>query len=264
MGFIKKNYEKILLGVVLLGLVVALAALPIWITKDRGEIQAASDSVIKPSVKPLDPLDLTRQSNIISIVESPYALDLETTNKIFNPLQWQKAQDGRLIPIKAGNEIGGDAVVVTQITPLYFILTLDSVTTNELGTRYTIGLERQASPNPAQRRRTARYVSLGDQKNDVFALRDVKGPPENPTEMIFQLTDSSETVTMSKEKPFRRVDGFSADLKYDPENKKWQGLREGAVLKFAGDDYIIVAINKNEVIVFAKSNQKKYTRPYNP
>ncbi|MEI9961754.1 MAG: hypothetical protein WDM76_11655 [Limisphaerales bacterium] len=234
MGFIKKNYEKILLGVVLLGLVVALAALPIWITKDREDIKTASEGLIKRSPKPLDPLDLTRQSNIVSKVESPYVLDLETTNKVFNPLQWQKARDGRLIPIKAGNEIGGDAVVVAQITPLYLILTLDSVTTNELGARYVIGVERQASPVPAQRRRVQRYVSPGDQKNDVFALRDVKGPPESPTEMIFQLTDSNETISLSKEKPFRRVDGFSADLKYDPEGKKWQGTSHGGGIKICG------------------------------
>lgn len=264
MDFIKKNYEKIILGVVLAGLAGALVALPIWISGDRKKMEEATSGIIKRTPKALDPLDLTAQSNLIIQLQSPYQIDLDTTNKVFNPLQWQKTADGRMIPIKSGNEIGGDAVTVVQITPLYLLLSLDSVTTNELGARYVIGVERQAAMNPAQRRRTQRYISPGDPKNDVFALREVKGPADNPTSMVFQLTDNNDIVSLSKEKPYRRIDGYSVDLRYDPENKKWQGLREGTVLKFAGDDYIIVAINKNEVILSAKSNQKKYTRTFNP
>jgi hypothetical protein len=46
-------------------------------------------------------------------------------------------------------------------------------------------------------------------------------------------------------------------LKYDPENKKWTNQRVGGALSFAGENYNIVAITKNEVVVLAKSNQKK-------
>jgi hypothetical protein len=53
-------------------------------------------------------------------------------------------------------------------------------------------------------------------------------------------------------------------LKYDPEKKTWQGQRVGASLKFAGDDYIIVAIDQNSVVLSARSNQKKTTLIYNP
>jgi hypothetical protein len=53
-------------------------------------------------------------------------------------------------------------------------------------------------------------------------------------------------------------------LKYDPEGKKWQQQRVGAVLKFADDDYIIVAINQDTVILSARSNQKKTTLTYSP
>jgi len=265
MGFIKKNYEKIILGVILLGLVGALVALPIWISSDREKMNDARDSLInRPKIKALDALDMTAQSNIVSQLQSPYVLDLDSTNKVFNPLSWQRTSDGRMIPIKTGHEVGGEAVTVAQINPLYLVISLDSVTTNELGARYAIGVERQVALTPAQRRHVQRYVSPGDQKNDVFVLREVKGPADNPTQMVLQLNDSNETITLTKDKPYRRIDGYSTDLRYDPENKKWQGLREGAVLKFAGDDYIIVAINKNEVVLSAKSNQKKYTRPFNP
>ena len=64
--------------------------------------------------------------------------------------------------------------------------------------------------------------------------------------------------------PFQRVDGYSADLKYDPEKINATGLRVGADLKFAGDDYNVIAIDENEVILLAQSNQKKYTLRYTP
>jgi hypothetical protein len=54
-----------------------------------------------------------------------------------------------------------------------------------------------------------------------------------------------------------------ADLKFDPEGKKWPNQRVGSSLKFGNDEYIIVAINRNEVVLSAKSNQKKTTLTYN-
>ena len=65
--------------------------------------------------------------------------------------------------------MGPEAVVVTKITPLYLILTLDSVETNvdnELGARYVIGVERQAAAARAAEQAAALCVSRG--KNDVF------------------------------------------------------------------------------------------------
>jgi hypothetical protein len=142
------------------------------------------------------------------------------------------------------------------------VLTLDSVETNEFGARYIIGVERQAAPNPSQRSRRQHYSSLND-KNETYTIRAVQGPPEDPTQLVLGLTDSGEEAVLTKDKPFRRVDGFMADLKYDPESKKWANQRVGASLKFGDDEYIIVAINQNEVVLSAKSNQKKTTLPYN-
>ena len=166
--------------------------------------------------------------------------------------------------------IGPEAAVVTKITPLYLIITLDSVETNaidtnEVAARYVISVERQAAAQPGQRVKRQHYASVGD-KVDAFTVRDVKGSLDDPAQMelILQLADTGEQVTLSKDKPFRRVDGYSADLKYDPEGKKWQAQRVGADLKFNGDDYNIVAIDQDSVILLARSNQKKTTLTYSP
>lgn len=262
MDFIKKNYEKILLGAVLLGLVGSLAFLPIYIIHDREVMDANSVSIVALSAQPLSPPDLTLESNAIERLQTPYHLDFETTNRLFNPVQWQKGVNGNLIKIETGNEIGPRAVVVTQIAPLYFILTLDSVETNEFGVRYVVSVERQAAAVPYERTRRQHYASLNE-KNDAFTIRSVNGPPDNPTSLVLDLTDTGDKAILSKDKPFRRVDGYMADLKYDPENKKWYNQRVGADLKFDDDDYIIVAISQNEVVLSAKSNQKKTTLLYN-
>ena len=262
MNFVKKHYEKILLSVVLLGLMGVLVFMLYLIPSDRQRLADIRLSIISRAVKPLDPLDLTRETNVSARLQSPYKLDFSTTNKLFNPVPWQRKADGTLIK---GSQAGPTATVVTKITPLCLILTLDSIETNEFGARYVISMERQAAVLPAQRGKRQHYASVGE-KNETFTIADVNGSPGNPAQLklILQLTDTGERATLSKDKPFRRTDGYSADLKYDPEGKKWQGQRIGAILKFAGDDNIIVAINQDTVILLARSNQKKTTLTYSP
>ena len=262
MDFVKKHYEKILLSVVLLGLMGVLVFMLYLIPSDRQRLADIRLSIISHAVKPLDPLDLTRETNVSARLQSPYKLDFSTTNKLFNPVPWQRKADGTLIK---GSQAGPTATVVTKITPLCLILTLDSIETNEFGARYVISMERQAAVLPAQRGKRQHYASVGE-KNETFTIAGVNGSPDNPAQLklILQLTDTGERATLSKDKPFCRTDAYSADLKYDPEGKKWQGQRIGADLKFAGDDNIIVAINQDTVILLARSNQKKTTLTYSP
>ena len=271
MDFVKKHYEKILLGFVLLGLVGALVFLPFMIARDQQQLQEMSYGIVHPKVVPLAGLDLTQETNVLERLQSPYKLDFSATNKLFNPVPWQKKADGTLIK---GSQAGPSTAVVTSITPLYLILALDSmetnsIETNELVARYVISMERQASALPSQRGKRQHYASVGEKvgdKNDAFIIKGASGSTADPgtLKLIVQLTDTGESATLSKDKPFRRVDGYSADLKYDPEKKTWQGQRIGANLKFAGDDYIIVAIDPGAVILSARSNQKKTTLTYNP
>jgi len=261
MDFIKKNYEKILLSVVLVGLVGALVFMAFVIPNEQEKVREIGEGIISVRVVPLTNLDLTEQSNVVERLQSPYQLDWDTTNKLFNPVGWQKKMDGSLIKATGTSP---QAAVVTGITPLYMTLTLDSVETNEFGARYVISVERQAAAYPAMRRKQQRYVSMDDSKKDVFTLVQVKGPPENPDSLVLKLADTGQTNNVSKDKPFRRVDGYTADLKYDLENRSWSGQRIGNHLRFAGDDYTVVDINSNEVVLSAQSNQKKWTLRYAP
>jgi hypothetical protein len=268
MDFIKKNYEKIILSLVLLGLVGVLVLMWFFIMADKQKMEDMK-TVVTGNPKPLPDLDLSRQAAALARLQAPPQLDFTTTNKLFNPVPWQLTKDGRMVK---ATELGPHAAVVTKITPLYFMISLTSVETNGAAPRYALSMEDQSAAVPAQRRKRPHYASpketIADRtvsgKPEGFTLVSVKGVPENPDALVLKLTDTGETVTVTKDQPFRRVDGYSADLKYDPENLNVKAQRVGDHLSFAGDDYNIIAIDRNGVILLAQSNQRHWPLPYAP
>ena len=262
MDFLKKHYEKVVLGVVLLGLAVAVAFLPFKIASEKQKLEDMRNQLIHPKVKELTNLDLSLPDAVLKRMAAPALVDFSAPNKLFNPMPWQKAADGHLIKVDATN-VGPNAVTITKMTPLYLKLSLDSVTLLEAGPRYVIGIEKEAAPNLRDRPKTQKYCSLNT-KNETFTLRDVKTPADNPTNVtvVLELNDTKQRAVVSREQPFRRIDGYVVDLKYGPENKTWTNKRIGAPLSFNGQDYNIVAINENEVVLSAKSNQKNWIVKY--
>jgi len=261
MDFLKKHYEKVLLGVVLLGLAVAVAFLPFKIASEKQRLEDMRNQLINPSVKPLTNLDLSTPDLVLKRAAAPAVLDLSAPHRLFNPMPWQKAADGHLIKADASN-IGPNALTITKMVPLYLKLTLDGVTVLDAGARCKIGVENEAALNFRDRRKQ-KYCKLGD-KTETFALRDIKASPPGSTNftVVLELNDTGQRVTVSKDQPFRRIDGHMVDLKYAPENKVWTNRRVDDSLSFNGEDYNIVAITENEVVLSAKSNQKKWTIKY--
>src|SRR5262245_46400525 len=203
MDFLKKNYEKFILGAVLVGLAVAVSFLPFKLSSEKQSLQDITSSIININPKPLTNLDLTIADNVLKRVNSPIALNFTEPTRLFNPTPWQKSSDGRLVKVDSGNT-GPKAVSITKMTPLYLRIKLDSVTMVD-SPRYVIGVEREAAANPAQRAKSQKYCKLND-KNEIFALREVKGPPDNPTNIVLELNDSGNLISVSKEKTFERVD----------------------------------------------------------
>jgi hypothetical protein len=268
MDFLKKHYEKVLLGAVLLGLAVAVGFLPFKITSDKEELEKKRDQLIHPNVKPLANQDLAQPESMLQRLTIPVALDFSAPHKLFNPMPWQKAQDGRLIKVNETN-VGPNALKVTKQTPLYLIITLDEVTVTDSGSRYKIGVVKQASPKPAEWTKRQYYCRLGD-TNETFRLRDVRAPADNPTNatVILELRDpdkptefSRGRIEVTKEKPFKRIDSYKLDLEYPLEKKPFRDKRVGGVLSFNGEDYKIFAITENEIVLLA--NQQKWPVKYN-
>ena len=259
MDFLKKHYEKILLGVVLLGLAAAVVFLMLKIPSEQEDLENKRKNLLAPKVKPLTNLDLALSEAALKRVATPAVLNFGPPNKLFNSMKWQKAVDARLIRVDSGN-VGPQAVQITKLTPLYLILKLTSVSVPETGgpARYRIGVEKQASNKPGK---TEKFAGIGE-KNDLFKLEAAYGPADNPTNVVLILNDSGEKASISKEITFQRIDGYTADLKYPPENKTWVNKRVGNPLPFNNEEYKIVAINKDEVILSSPIG-KKTTIKYN-
>jgi hypothetical protein len=151
---------------------------------------------------------------------------------------------------------------VLKITPLNLVIELEGAVTEGETVRYKFALTREADKNVSRRRRSSQAIALGS-KNDIFLLKEVRGPKENPTEAVLELDNGNKTVVVSKEKPHIQVAGYTADLRYDPENKSFNGRRVDDALPFAGESYNIVAITENEVVLSAKSTSKRTTVKWN-
>jgi hypothetical protein len=263
MEFLKKHYEKVLLGVVLLGLAVAVAFLPFKIASEKQKLEDLRNQLIHPNVKELTNLDLAGPESVLKRMSIPASVEFSAPNRLFNPMVWQKAPDGHLIKVDDAN-IGPKALVITNRKELDLVITLDDVTVTDSGARYRIGVKKEASPNPKDWSKAQKYCKLGD-KNDTFALREAKAPPDNPTNVVLtlELNDTGQLVKISKEKGYKRADGYTVDMKYPPENKTFPpNRRVNQTISFNGEDYNIVGITTNEVVLSAKSNQKKTTVKY--
>ncbi|MGN6553355.1 MAG: hypothetical protein ACTHLW_06500 [Verrucomicrobiota bacterium] len=267
MQFFKKNYEKVLLGLVLVGLV-AVAVFLLLLVGNEKEAQAERrNKIINRPVKPLVDLDLTQAGVLLKRAEAPLVLNFsDNLHKLFNPVRWQRTVDGRLMKNPVGTSL--EKLDIVKITPLYLTIGLDTVHSSESGVRYVVVIEQQAAMKPSFRMRRSNYVSKGDKKEygenkDTFTLLDVTGPAENPTSLTLGLSDTDKPISISKENPYRRVDGYTADLRFAPENKTFLNRRVGDRIVVAGEEYNIVAITENEVVLSAKSNQKKWTITYN-
>lgn len=265
MDFIKKHYEKVLLGLVLLGLAVAVALLPFYIAQEKEDLANRRNAILNPPIKPLPPLDLSGYQASFDQLQKHPELDFSKPHNLFNPVQWEKASDGHLIKVQNGDEIGPKAMTVLKLNPLYTMISFESVGAS--GSNYLIGVTRDADPDPRKRRKTSSYVDLG-QKTDFFTLESAKGTPDDP-QLNLVLNDSGKKVTISKSQTYQQVDGYSADLRYEPENRGWTARRVGDKLLFAGDEFTIasinlVATNHFEIVVSAKSTGKKTTIQYSP
>lgn len=268
MEFLKKHYEKVLLGIVLLGLTAGAASLPFMISSEREAEREKITTIIKQTPKPLEAVNLKSTEEVLARAAGRHWIDLTSTNRVFNSMPWQKGVDGQIRKAVPGNT-GPEAVMIVKQSPLFTRITLDAISPSDAGVRYVIGVEREAAANPANRRKKQSSATL-NQKTETFVIREVKGAPENPSELVLDLTDTNERVSLTREKRFEREDGYTADLRYDPERKNWNGVRNGAggpgtpPIVIEGESYIVVAINKGEVVLSAKSNNKKTVIAYKP
>ena len=255
MDFFKKNYEKILLVVVLLGLIAALVLLVIIIPQKRSHLEELRNGLLNPKVNPLQALDMSVENAALQRAQTPAQLDFTTQHKLFNPVLWLMRSDGHLLKIDSDKKIGPGALSITAIHPLYLRVVYGEPTADG----YLIHVYDEAAARPYDREKNT-IVSLGS-PNDIFTVKSITGPPDNPPRLELEFKDTHEALTITPDKPFERVNGYTADLSYppDPNVGPWTDQRIGSRLRLEGSEYNVFAISENTVVVSSRDNNKKTT-----
>lgn len=250
MDFLKKHYEKIILCLALLG----LAGTAVWVFLSIQQKQAEVEVSVAETgtAKPFPVIDVKPYTAALEKAQQTVSVDLSSPHVLFNPTMWKQKADGTLVKMESSNPAA--ALEVVNIRPLNLIISFE----RKAGTGYYFGITREAAPRPAERRKVQRYVTEGG-KADLFVLKSVQGSDENPERFVLELNENQQEVVITPTQPFQRLEGYSADLRYDVENKTFNDQRVGNTISFGGDSYKIIAITENEVRVQANSNQKQTT-----
>jgi hypothetical protein len=256
MELLKKHYEKILLSVVLVGLAVAAVWLVFRVSAVRQSLEEASQTFFGVRVQPLPPLDMSTNRALLGRLKAPDKCPLgDPGHNVFNPVPWIRLPNGPMAP---RGDTGLKALVVTNLTPLYLRIEYLGAQGAGESTRYQFMVAREASTNAALWRPMVRTATLGN-KNELFVIKDVKGPRENPTELLLELNDTKATVSVAKDKPYSEVAGYAADLRYDLESRVFNKKRIGDKISLADSTSTIVAIGSNEVILEDSKTIKRTT-----
>jgi hypothetical protein len=259
MQFLKKNYEKILLAVVVIVALGVVASLPFVVSNEKKKQDELENSVITHNPKPLEPLNLSREDAFVARSKTQVNLDLVRPHKVFNPVRFQLKADHTLLRNPAGTEI--EQLKITKISPLYEIYSyMSPVVSPGAATHFGIGIQHQAAASTSARNVKTTYAALKQTTNNITIL-SAEGPEEEPTGVTIRFVDTGETVTLTKDKPYQRIEAYTADLVYDPEKKAFPNRRktDTSNICFAGECYKVVDIQESEVVLLQLSNSKQWT-----
>ncbi len=268
MEFLKRNYEKILLSVILL----ALAVVAFWLIIQVGSEKTKLDEIGKVAGdaphKKIAPLDTKKAQATFDRVKNPGEFALPLNHRLFNSMRWVRQPDGKIQKISSSDKIGIPALKITNITPLNLIVSFNAVSDPTGNPRYQVGVAREAAIRLADRKPvvktfgpTTRFVI---DTNITLTMKEVRGTPAEPSELVMEMIESGgepTDITLTKAAPFTKVAGYEVDARYDLENKTFTKKRLGDPLFFNGETNNIVAITNNQVVVSSQYG-KRFTLKY--
>ena len=261
----RQHYEKLILVFVLLLLAGAVFYLLKVSQDEREKTRQMTEGYKKKAGVPIEPVNLSRVEATLKTATNPPALNYSGKHNLFNPVKWQQSPSGGdPIKFETGREVGPSAMRIASIRPLYLSIAFDRAASSGSGadavvTGYHTLVTNEMAAAP-RLRRIPQFIATGTTNTQVFVLAEVKGPPDAPTELVALLKEfNNETVSFAPGKPYTRVVGFEAELKYPVNSKVYPRLRKDSPIDIEGEPYKIVDITSNRVVVSDDSNGKRYT-----
>ncbi|HAM70219.1 MAG TPA: hypothetical protein DCM86_01065 [Verrucomicrobiales bacterium] len=256
------NYEKVILVLSVLTLGLGVVALWFLSAKAQEEAEGLTRVYNTKKVKAPAPVAMGTYTAALEAARNPAPISFGLPHKVFTPVKWIKTSDGRIIVDRSGKSVGPEALKIDGVKALNMVVRL--VSSGPDG--HVIELMIEAADR-AEFRKPRPFTVKADEKiripggtarnpNQIW-LREVKGAAENPDSLSFEITETKERFEVTKDKAFVRADAYVADLSYPPENRQFKTLRRDAVIGFGGEEYKIVEISENEVVVSNRLNDKK-------
>ena len=262
MELLKNHYEKIILSAVLLGAVIFAVLLLRDITEEKNKIDELTREIERGPAKPIKTNDFTRQWDAVKRIQNPKPLEISGQHNLFNPVRWVRLPSGERVKLVDVTDLF-KFFVVTKITPLYYTVVFESAKGPADALRYYFIFTDEGAPTQGGRRPTLRSHSPKNpnDRGDLSILREITGPVENPTSVVLELIRDKERITLGlgKDKVYRRLVGYEADAKYDPENKTFKAMRVNSQITFGGQTYKVIAITESSITIEAISNQQRKT-----
>lgn len=249
--FLQKHYEKLVLGFVLLVVAIASLFMVLHVQDVRQTLAEQLEKKVAGKKKPLKQVDLTNGVVALQRLTAPEPFELSGVHNTFNPVTWMRDKNQNLNPVTDPSGVVG--LVFLKANPLNLTISYLGPVGADGSYRYQFEVTRNHDKNPSKRRPTTVSLTVGS-KNDLFLLRDIKGPKDTAPEAVIELLDGGDLATISTNKPFSKTLAWSADLDYKWEKKQFLGKRTGESLNLGNAAYKVVAIDKDEVVVSAPNS----------
>jgi len=261
----RQHYEKLVLTAGLLILAAAVWFLYSASVAEREKIREIPKGFEGRKTKLVQPANLAEFNVAIKQVENPPALDLAREHHLFNPVQWQSRSGSQWIKIKSSDDVGPRAMAATSIEPIYLWVVygypaLSGTAPDQTVNGYTMYTTNEMFARGHAKRLLRSYMFTGTNSTPApFWIREVKGDLKEPTEILAEMKDGGDKFSFAPGKPYSRVLAYEAETLYKPSGRKYTGLRKGVSLDIDGQNYKIVDILPNQVVLSDDSNGKQYS-----
>jgi len=263
----RQHYEKMILIVVLILLAGAVWMLYQASQEENEKVREMARAYQEKKGKPITPVSLDAFEAAMKMATNPPVLKYSGQHNLFNPVKWQQYRGQTIQKITTNSQVGASAMEVVSIDPLQLTIAFDkaalfgsevtgyrTVVTNEQATHFRL------KRIPQFIAINANTVPTFSTNTQVFVLTEVKGPPEEPTELVATLKDfNDEKISFAPNKPYIRTVGFEAELKYPPSGKVYPRLRKDSPIDIEGEPHKVVDITADRVVLSDDSNGKRYT-----
>jgi hypothetical protein len=261
----RQHYEKIILSVALLLLAGAVIYLFNESKTQAGKIREIPIGYEKKKVNPVQPVELSGFLAVLKQAEKPFVLDFSGPHNLFNPVQWRINKGSTTwIKVVSPDLVGPQAMRIIEIRPVHLSVAFGQAVSSGTGEQlvvngYWMFVTNEMAAIPKLRINRLFMSVNATNKDAPFILREAKGSAQEPEQFAAEFKEAGEKFSFAPAKPYFKIIGNEANLRYPASTNTTGFVRKGAPLDIDGQPYKVVDITPNEVVLSDDSNGKLHS-----